>query len=339
MKNKKVMTIVIVLAVVIVAMAYIGCKVFCPQPLDKWGMVYEGDSVTAPKTADSITEAGIDKHSEAYIRQRLDTIYSNIRQRVTNETDDNHPYMDSGFNPDSAYCSSLYYGLLKQATDITNETGDIVFDYEHWVCGQDFSQDWNYQIQEVYDITDSTAMADLTVINFDNKIDVTLSLVFERGDWYINEFGSEDSEGSDKTYFRRLISDGLKAREKAKTLVGEWCWVGDDCPELILNLEMTDHWLKAGQCDVYRLYGFDKTGVTFDGDLLSVTEYEYDDKAMKTVRDFSLYVRLNEHGDLTGTCRIKHPLASKEYNGPITLRKGYFKYRDDVKSKLSNYAE
>ena len=48
------MTIVIVLAVVIVAMAYVGCKVFCPEPLDKWGMVYEGDSVTAPKTVNEI---------------------------------------------------------------------------------------------------------------------------------------------------------------------------------------------------------------------------------------------------------------------------------------------
>ena len=290
-------------------------------------------------TADSIADTSIDKHSEAYIRQRLDTIYGDIRQRVTNETDENHPYMGPGFNPDSAYCSSRYYSLLKQALALADETGDIVFDYDHWVCGQDFSEDWNYQIQKVYDITDSTALANVTAINFGNKHDVTLSLLFERGDWYIDEFGSKDEEGSDKAYFRRFISDGLKAREKAKTLAGEWCWVGDDSPELILNLKMTDHGLKAGQCDVYRMYGFDKTGVTFDGDLLSVTEYEYDEKAMKTVRDFSLSVRLNEHGDLTGTCRIVHPLASKAYNGPITLRKGYFKYRDEPKPNLSNYAE
>ncbi len=171
----------------LLAVCAMAVMISCKQK----GQTASPDGSKDSLTADSITDAGIDKHSEAYIRQRLDTIYSNIRQRVTNETDDNHPYMDSGFNPDSAYCSSLYYGLLKQAIDITNETGDIVFDYDHWVCGQDFSQDWNYQIQKVYDITDSTAMADLTVINFGNKIDVTLSLVFERGDWYIDEFGSD----------------------------------------------------------------------------------------------------------------------------------------------------
>jgi len=28
---------------------------------------------------------------------------------------------------------------------------------------------------------------------------------------------------------------------------------------------------------------------------------------------------------------IKHPQATKEYDGPITLRKGYFMYRDGIK--------
>ncbi len=279
-------------------------------------------------TADSIINAGIDKHSETYIRQRLDTIYSDIMRRVTGETDDIHPYMGDGFNPDSVYCSSRYYSLMRQAVDFADEMGDIVFDYDHWVCGQDFSENWNYQIQKVHHITDSTALADITVINFGRKNEVALSLIFERGDWYVNDFGPENSEGSDKAYFRRIISDGLMARKKAEALVGEWGWIGDDGPELILNLKMTDHGLKAGQCDVYRMYGFDNTTVTFNGEYLSVSESEYDENAKKTVRDFSLYVHLNKNGELAGTCHIVHQLASEEYDGPITLRKGYFKYRN-----------
>ena len=294
----------------------------CGQKTDK--AVSEADSLPT----DSIADANIDKHSETYIRQRLDTIYSDIRQRVAGETDDSHPYMDSDFNPDSAYCSSRYYSLMRQAFDFADETGDVVFDADHWINGQDFSKDWNYQIHKVYDITDSTALADIIVIDFGNKNDLTLSLIFERDNWYIDDFGPEDSEGSDKAYFRSIISNGLMAREKAKALVGEWGWVGDDGPELMLNLKMTDNGLKAGQCDVYRMYGFDKTAVTFDGEQLSVTELEYDDKAMKTVREFSLYVHLDEQGDLTGTCHIVHPQASEAYDGPITLRKGYFKYRN-----------
>ena len=55
MKSKKAMTIVIVLAVVIVAMAYVGCKVFCPQPLDK-GMEWGEESASGRKTVNEIDE-------------------------------------------------------------------------------------------------------------------------------------------------------------------------------------------------------------------------------------------------------------------------------------------
>lgn len=270
----------------------------------------------------------IDKHSEAYIRQRINIIYGHVKQMIVDEAEDNHAYMGNGFNLDSAYCSSRYYSLIEQALEITSETGDILFDYDHWVCGQDYSEDWYYTIQKVSDITDSTATAEVQVINFGNVHDLILSLLYERDDWYIDEFGASEALDTDQNYFRHVISDGLKAREKAKTLAGEWGWVGEESPELILDLKMTDHGLKAEQCDIYRMYGFDKTTVTYDGEHLSVTELEYDAEKMQTIRDLSLYVSLNGQGDLMGTLRIKHPQAGKEYDGPITLRKGYFKYRD-----------
>lgn len=196
---------------------------------------------TAPTdSSDSTTvaavDAGIDKHSEAYIRQRLDTIYGHIRQMIAAETEDNRTYISSAFNLDSAYCSSRYYSLMKQALEITNETGDILFDYDHWVCGQDYSKDWHYKIREVSDITDSTATAEMEIINFGNANDLSLSLLYERGDWYIDEFGDSVAPETDQDYFRRVISDGLKTREKAKALVGEWGWVGENCPELLLTL-------------------------------------------------------------------------------------------------------
>lgn len=174
----------------------------------------EADSAVADSAvADSVViETGVNKHSEAYIRQRLDSIYGHIRQMIADETEDNRSYMDSGFNLDSAYCSSRYYSLMKQALEITDETGDILFDYDHWVCGQDYSQDWHYKIQKVYDITDSTATADVQIVNFGKKEDLSLSLLYERGTWYIDEFGASVAFESDQDYFRRVISEGLKER-------------------------------------------------------------------------------------------------------------------------------
>ena len=298
----------------------------------------KGGSATDSLTVDSTTSDAIDRHSETYIRERLDTIYSTIRRQVINDLKGGDSYIQSYFNLDSAYCSSRYYSLLKQALEISDETGEPVFEYDHWVCGQDYSEDWNYQIKKIHHITDSTATAEVNVVNFGHNNDVILSLFFERGDWYVDEFGPKDGEESDQVYFRTFISDGLKIREKAKTLVGEWCWVGDDCPELIVNLKMTDHGLTTEQCDVYRMYGFDNPKVTFDGEQLSLYEEESDEEKMETVRYLNLFLRLDANGDLTGNCSLKHP-QGKEYSGPITLRKGYFKYRDEAKPKLSNYAE
>lgn len=306
-----------------------GCK--------QKGQTAPADS--SDSTAVAAVDAGIDKHSEAYIRQRLDTIYGHIRQMIAAETEDNRTYISSAFNLDSAYCSSRYYSLMKQALEITNETGDILFDYDHWVCGQDYSKDWHYKIREISDITDSTATAEMEIINFGNANDLSLSLLYERGDWYIDEFGDSVAPETDQDYFRRVISDGLKTREKAKALVGEWGWVGENCPELLLTLVMTDKGLKVKECNVYRQYGFDKTDVTFNGEQLEVTENEYDYEKHEDIRDLRLFVKFNGQGDLTGSLRIKHPQASKEYDGPITLRKGYFMYRDGVKKNLSDYAE
>lgn len=42
------MTTIIVLVVVIVAMVFVGCKIFCPQPLDK-GMEWGEESVNDQK--------------------------------------------------------------------------------------------------------------------------------------------------------------------------------------------------------------------------------------------------------------------------------------------------
>lgn len=99
---------------------------------------------------------------------------------------------------------------------------------------------------------------------------------------------------------------------------------------------MTDHGLKTEQCDVYRMYGFDNPQVTFDGEQLSLYENEIDEEKMETVRYLSLVLHLDANGDLTGDCRLKHPQGTDEYSGPVTLRKDYFKYRDEAKPRLSD---
>ena len=292
-------------------------------------------SDTDSLAVDSINGSVVDKHSEAYIRQRIDTIYKFVG-KITYDADGNRNYNYSPFNLDSAYCSERYYALMQQASAICDETGDILYDYDYWVCGQDISDDWSYKVTKVYQVTDSKALVDMIIHNFGDS-ENTIALRFERDDWYIDDFSPSDDGNDDKASLRRIIKQGKEAHEKAKTLAGDWGWVGEDCPELLLDMEMTDKGLRAKQCDVYRMYGFDHTTITFDGEHLTVNEGADDE--LSPENQIRLFLHLDENGDLVGDCSISHRLASKGYDGPIRLRKGYFYYRDGVKKQLSDYAE
>ena len=109
----------------------------------------------------ALTAYGQDKHSETYIRQRIATIYQGVGKSTYDAEGNRVDYIQSPFNRDSAYCSQQYYALMKQALDICDKTDDVLFDYDHWVCGQDFSDDWSCKVAKVYNITDSTALVDL----------------------------------------------------------------------------------------------------------------------------------------------------------------------------------
>ena len=285
---------------------------------------------TGKPTADGVVaETGIDKHSEAYIRQRIDTIYKGVGKSTYDSQGREIEFYQRPFNRDSAYCSERYYALMNEASEICSETGEILYDYDYWVCGQDYSDDWSCRVAKVYEITDSTALVDLAIHNF-NDIETTIALRFERDDWYIDDF---TPESDDKEYLRETIRQGLEIREQAKALVGYWGWVGDDGPELLLRLEMNGKGLEVTECNIYRLYGFDKATASFNGTYLTVEEMDYDEEAEKLNHEFYFSAKLDKNGDLTGSCRIKHRLASRDYDGTLTIRKDYFKYRDAAKRR------
>jgi hypothetical protein len=293
-------------------------------------MTAKAISDTDSLTVDTVIPGDIDKHSEGYIRQRIDTIYAGVGKSTYDSEGREVSYIRNPFNRDSAYCSERYYALMREATQLCNEAGEILYDFDYWVCGQDWSDDWSCKVAKVYEVTDSTALVDLAIHNFSDT-ETTIALRFERDDWYIDDFSPSKDGNDDKKNLRETIRRGLIIREKAKSLVGYWGWVGDDCPELLLQLEMTDNGLEVTECNIYRLYGFDKATASFNGTDLSVYELDYDEETQEVNHEFHFDAHLDRNGDLTGDCYIKHLIASRNYVGPLTLRKDYFKYRDGVK--------
>lgn len=166
-------------------------------------------------TVDAVAEAVVDKHSEAYIRQRIDSIYQTVGETVVDGEGNKVDYIHNPFNRDSAYCSQRYYALMREAKRISDETGDLLYNYDYWVCGQDFSDDWSCKVAKVYEMTDTSALVVLAIHNF-SDIETTIALRFERDDWYIDDFSPSKDGNDDKALLRAYIREGLEARDKAK---------------------------------------------------------------------------------------------------------------------------
>lgn len=294
--------------------------------------------------ANSLKEAAVDindgKHTEAYIRERIAFIYSHFKYiPYIEEEEPYNPYDEEQkkeedtpglFDYDSMFCSTRYYELQKECLKFCNETGNIFIDADHWIMGQDMSEDWSYKVDKVEDITKTTATVKMIIHNFSDHNGI-LSLRFERGDWYVDDFIGffTNDEGKTERYseleeMEQFVKDGLEARKKAKKLVGEWGWVGDECPELLLTFKMSDKGLVCTECVNYRISSLDTVIVTFDGEHLTVNDQDYADYSE---RKLHLFLSLDSNGDLVGDCFAGYPVCTDDdFEGQIRLRKGYFKY-------------
>lgn len=290
----------------------------------------QGNEAVADSTATTIDTIANDlnKHSDAYIRQRIDTIYR---------------YVDLGLadlNLDSAFCSQRYYVRLQQALQLSEETGLACLDYDHWIMGQDRSPEWTYVTKIIDKITDTTAVVKMDIYNFGKHNTVTLKMRFERGDWFVDDFVSySGDETGDQSYsevkkLEIFINDLMEVREKGKVFTGYWGWVYEDTPELLLRLVMTDKGLECTECTIYRLYSFHNVKTSFDGDYLYLEDFKEDDGKI------CLKLKIDDIGDLTGDAYIEHRYIRDIFEGTVTLRKDFFYYRDMPQRKpLSDYAE
>ena len=144
----------------------------------------------------SASAADVDKHSSNYLSQRIDTIYSYFNK------------MDL----DSAFCSVGYRDLMRQAMDQMDED-DILLDYDHWINAQDYSKDLSARAASIEAFTDSTAIVKVAVRNFGKEGEVVLRMLFERDDWYVDDFLPSDSLGEgEKEYFIRMVCTVISKR-------------------------------------------------------------------------------------------------------------------------------
>ncbi len=178
----------------------------------------DADSTATDSTAmdSAVVAAGYNKHSEDYIRLRIDSIYSPYKNPKYDKT--GMRQMEPRGDFDGMYCSTRYKALLNKAETMTGED-DILLDYDHWTNSQD-DNNFTCQVGKISNVTDSTAVVQVKCMN-SSAYTIMLALIFERGDWYVDDFLATDGGESEKVYFERYIREAPinKIKEFYRTCV------------------------------------------------------------------------------------------------------------------------
>ncbi|MBQ7510149.1 MAG: hypothetical protein IJT53_04505 [Prevotella sp.] len=145
------------------------------------------------------------KHSDEYLRERVQKIYANVtlfynRLDALRQNGEGGPTQWPDF--DSLYCSEDWNRHVASVMDIDEkregETG--FFEWDYWTCSKDYAFMYATDIETI-DRTGDQGTVSLVLHNGDMKVPVLLNMVYERGDWYIDEMTNNWNRLPDLPYF------------------------------------------------------------------------------------------------------------------------------------------
>jgi hypothetical protein len=120
----------------------------------------------------------------------LTSIYSDVFGWYTKAESD-PSLTDNDPNFEDRYMSANYKKVLRQVEEkdkkLTAEGFVGFFDYDHWVCGQDY-QHPSMRIVSMKVTALARCHAEVDISNLGTKTRVGIDLVLENGDWKIDDF-------------------------------------------------------------------------------------------------------------------------------------------------------
>ena len=122
------------------------------------------------------------------IKDRVNAIYGAVAEAYP-EINDITPSNDQ---LDDAYCTSEWKTLvgMVNSKDAENMGREGFFDADYWIMGQDWGKITISNLK--IDVKDDThANALFTLHNLGNQTKVRLEMIFERGEWFIDNFIDE----------------------------------------------------------------------------------------------------------------------------------------------------
>jgi len=134
------------------------------------------------------------RHHAEYLTQRVESIYKDVAEvyNKCNENDELSLEPLSKANFEKKYCSDNWNAMLAKvsAIDAALPEGEMgFFDADYWIDGQDFSNVSASDVK-VVKIDGDNATVTFTLHNCGGTNTITLTMVFERDDWFIDDFNN-----------------------------------------------------------------------------------------------------------------------------------------------------
>lgn len=121
---------------------------------------------------------------------------SNIEQRVKSIYQLVGKESEADIN--KRFCTQNNIDLNKRCEVLSRKTDDLFRDYDHWIMGQDYDEGFYVMIDSIEILGDRAALAHVLIHNFEDQ-HITLQLIFERGDWFVNDIirYEKDNDGKE----------------------------------------------------------------------------------------------------------------------------------------------
>lgn len=137
------------------------------------------------------------------VKTQVNEMYSHVFKWYIEHTNDTSSPQD---NYDSLYFSTELKQLIAKANDISEQTGDVVIDYDYWIAAQDWDKDLSFKVLKATKKCGKKATATICIHNCGSDTNVNIALVYERGKWLIDDING----------LRKALKDNLKNYKKRK---------------------------------------------------------------------------------------------------------------------------
>ncbi len=166
-----------IIAVLVVALAVCGYWLFSNKGVSDKNMETD-DSLAVAETKETMDE------KKKLVKERLTYIYDQVFKYFDDSPFDGSQEVDV----DALWLTTEFYDLVKRC----NEIGPDCWDCDHWLQAQDYEKP-SMTIDAVEMISDTEAIAKIKIRAFYNyaPVNVKVTLKYERGNWFIDDFGGE----------------------------------------------------------------------------------------------------------------------------------------------------